>query len=230
MAQIQKSSLKFLKDLANNNNRDWFTANKDKYTAMHENLIAFAEALMVEMNKHDQIVPATGKKTLFRIYRDVRFSKDKSPYKSHIGGSMSRDTPWLRGGYYFGIQPGGKSMIGCGFWNPNKDDLKLIREHIAAEPERLEKVFKGKKFKDTFPNLMEGEQLKTAPKGFPKDHPAIELLRYKQFLTYKPYKDSEVTDKGFLKQIVKDYKAVRPFFDYMSEILTHDLNGVALIK
>ena len=229
MAQIEKSSLKFLKDLAANNNRDWFTANKDKYTAMHENLISFAEALMLEMNKHDQIVPATGKKTLFRIYRDVRFSKDKSPYKSHMAGGMTRDTEWLRGGYYFGIEPGGRSMMGTGFWNPNKEDLKLIRDQISADPKPLRKILKSKKFKDTFGEL-EGEKLKTCPKGFDKEDPAVDLLRHKQFLTYVKYKDSQVTEKGFYKQLVKDYRAARPFLDYMSEILTHDLNGVPLVK
>lgn len=229
MAAIEKSSLKFLKDLEKNNNREWFNANKDRYTQMHENLIGFAEGLSAEMQKHDNIIEKSGKKTLFRIYRDVRFSKDKSPYKSHMAGSLSRDTEWLRGGYYFGIQPGGKSMIGCGFWNPNKEDLKLIRDQIAVDPNRMRKAIGGKKFKDTF-GALEGDKLKTAPKGFPKDHPAIDLLQHKQFLVYKKYKDAEVCDKGFIKQLVKDYKAVRPFFDYMSDILTHDLNGVPIKK
>ncbi len=229
MSIIEKSSLKFLKDLSKNNNREWFAENKPRYEAMHENLQGFAAALMQEMQKHDNIVEKSPKKTLFRIYRDVRFSKDKSPYKTHMGGSMDRDTPWLRGGYYFGIQPGGQSMMGAGFWNPNKEDLKLIREQISSDPDRLRKILKSKKFKDHFGQL-EGEQLKTCPKGFDKEDPAVDLLRYKQFLTYVKYKDSEVTDKGFLKQLVKDYKAVRPFFDYMSDILTHDLNGEPMYK
>jgi len=229
MSVIEKSSLKFLKDLSKNNNREWFADNKSRYTAMHENLQDFAAGLMSEMQKYDNIIEKSPKKTLFRIYRDVRFSKDKSPYKSHMGGSMNRDTAWLRGGYYFGIQPGGQSMMGAGFWNPNKEDLKLIRDQISADPAPLRKILKSKKFKDHFGEL-EGEQLKNCPKGFDKEDPAVDLLRYKQFLTYVKYKDNEVTDKGFMKQLVKDYRAVRPFFDYMSEILTHDLNGEPLIK
>ena len=229
MSQIQKSSLKFLKDLEKNNNRDWFTKNKDRYLEAYENMQEFASSLMAEMQKHDNIVEVSPKKTLFRIYRDVRFSKDKSPYKSHMAGSLTRDTPWLRGGYYFGIQPGGKSMMGAGFWNPNKEDLKLIRDQISADPAPLRKILKSKKFKDTFGEL-QGEKLKTCPKGFDKEDPAVDLLRHKQFLTYVKYKDSEVTDKAFVKRLVKDYKAIRPFFDYMSEILTHDLNGVPLVK
>ncbi len=224
---IEKSSIKFLKDLAKNNNRDWFSQNKDRYTSMHENVISFAEALMTEMGKHDTLVEMTGKKSLFRIYRDVRFSKDKSPYKNYMAGSLKRDTPYLRGGYYYSIHPGGNSMIGCGFWNPNKEDLKLIRDHIAVDAKPLRKVLKSKKFKDTFGQL-EGDRLKTAPKGYPKDHPDVDLLQHKQFLVYKKYTDKEVLDKGFVKQVAKDYKAIRPFFDYMSEILTHNLNGEPL--
>lgn len=229
MSHIEKSSLKFLKDLSKNNNREWFADNKSRYEAMYENLQDFASGLMAEMQKHDNIVEQSAKKTLFRIYRDVRFSKDKSPYKSHMAGSLKRDTPWLRGGYYFGIQPGGQSMMGAGFWNPNKEDLKLIRDQISADPAPLRKILKSKKFKDHFGQL-EGEQLKTCPKGYDKEDPAVDLLRHKQFLTYVRYKDSEVTDKGFMKQLVKDFKAVRPFFNYMSEILTHDLNGEPLFK
>ncbi len=229
MSQIDKSSLKFLKDLEKNNNREWFNDNKSRYEAMHQNMQDFAEAVQDEMQKHDSIVPTSPKKTLFRIYRDVRFSKDKSPYKTYVGGSLTRDTPWLRGGYYFGIQPGGKSMMGAGFWNPNKEDLKLIRDQISADPRPLRKILNSKKFKDHFGEL-QGEKLKSCPKGYDKEDPAIDLLRHKQFLTYVKFKDSEVTDKGFLKLLVKQYKAVRPFFDYMSEILTHDLNGEPLIK
>jgi len=229
MSQIQKSSLKFLKDLAANNNRDWFAENRDRYDAMYLNLQDFTETLTKEMVKHDNIIEKPPKKALYRIYRDVRFSKDKSPYKGHMAGGFTRDTDWLRGGYYFGIQPGGKSMMGAGFWNPNKEDLKLIRDQISADPKPLRKILKSKKFKDNFGELA-GEKLKTCPKGYDKENPAIDLLRHKQFLTYVKYKDSQVTDKGFVKQLVKDYRAARPFFDYMSEILTHDLNGVPLVK
>ena len=229
MAVIEKSSLKFLKDLSKNNNRDWFAANKSRYDVMYENMQDFASALQSEMMKHDKIEERPAKKTLYRIYRDVRFSKDKSPYKSHMGGSLRRDTAWLRGGYYFAIQPGGESMMGAGFWNPNKEDLKLIREQISADPQPLRKVLKSKKFKDHFGQL-QGTKLKTCPKGFSKEDPALDLLQYKQYVAYNNYKDTEVTDKGFLKQLVKDFRAIRPFFDYMSEILTHDLNGEPLLK
>jgi len=141
-------------------------------------------------------------------------------------GGLKRDTVWKRGGYMFRVMPG-ESGIGCGFWAPNKDDLKLIRTHIAQDATPLRKILKSKKFKDTFGEL-HGEQLKKAPQGFDPEHKNIDLLRYKQFLTYRQFTDAEVTDKNFLKEAVKTFRAVRPFFDYMSDVLTHDTNGVAL--
>jgi len=225
MTQITKSTLKFLKDLRNNNNKPWFEKNKDRYLEMHQNMIAFAEGMMAELGKSDKLVPMTGKKSLFRIYRDVRFSKDKTPYKSHMAGRMKRDTDWLRGGYYYHVSPG-DTTLALGFWNPNPKDMKLIRDNIAQDDKTLRKILNSKKITNTF-NL-HGQQLKTAPKGYPKDHPAIELLRYKQLVLTRNFTDKETLDKGFLKECVKTFKTSRPFLDYMSEILTHDLNGEPL--
>ncbi len=224
---ITKASFQYLKDLTNNNHKEWFDSNKSRYNMAHEEMIGFAEELMIHMNKHDQLVPMTGKKSLFRIYRDVRFSKDKTPYKNYFAGRLKRDTDWLRGGYYYKVQPGGNSMVGCGFWNPNPSDLKLIREQISADPTPLRKILNAKKFKELFGEL-EGDQVKTAPKGFSKEDPAIDLLRYKQFIVGRKFTDKEVLDKNFVKEVNKSFKGVRPFFDYMSEILTHDLNGLPL--
>jgi len=225
MTQIDKATFKFLKDIRKNNNKPWFEKNKARYTAMHENMIAFAEDLMAELGKSDKLVPMTGKKSLFRIYRDVRFSKDKTPYKSHMAGGMKRDTDWLRGGYYYHIEPGDTTMA-IGFWNPESKDMKLIRDNIAQDDKPLRKILNSKKVKDTF--TIYGQQLKTAPKGFPKDHPAIDLLRYKQLVLMRKFSDKEALDKNFLKECVKTFKASRPFLDYMSMILTHDLNGEPL--
>ncbi len=225
---IEKSTLQFLADLKSNNNREWFNANKKRYEAAYQNVIDFADALLAEMNKSDQIQTESGKKSLFRIYRDVRFSKDKSPYKTYFSGSFKRATEALRGGYYFGIDPG-NTMVGGGFWGPSTDDMKLIREHIAADPAPLEKIINSSAFKKAFGQL-DGEQVKTAPKGYSKDHPAINLLRYKQFLIGHKFTDEEVTQKDFYKVMAKKFKEMRPFFDYMSEILTTDLNGISLIS
>jgi len=223
---ISKSTLQFLKDLAKNNNRPWFTENKDRYVAAHENMIEFAEALIDEMSHHDNLVPMTGKKSLFRIYRDVRFSKDKSPYKSNFAGGLKRATKWLRGGYYYHIEPG-ESFVGGGFWAPNPADLKRVRDEIAADDKPLRKIIADPTFVKTFGTL-KGDAVKTAPKGFAKDHPAIDLLRHKQFLVSHSFTEKEVTSPDFLKKLSQSFQNMRPFFDYMSDVLTTDSNGVPI--
>lgn len=224
---IPPSSIEFLKLVKKNNNRDWFNAHKERYLKEHESIIAFAEALLTEMKKHDDIETPSGKKSLHRIYKDTRFSKDKTPYKSNWSGSFSRATKKLRGGYYFHIEPG-NSFAGGGFWGPEASDLKRIREEIAADSTPFRKILKSKSFKDTFGELM-GEQLSSAPQRFPKDHKDIDLLRYKQFLLMKKFTDKEVLDGKFLFQLNDTFKKMRPFFNLMSEVLTTDINGEPLI-
>ncbi len=226
MGTITKKTYDFLKNLAKNNNKPWFDANRDRYEESHQEMIEFAEALISELGKYDNLVDMTGKKSLFRIYRDVRFSKDKTRYKIHWAGQMKRDSVWLRGGYYYHIKPG-QMLIACGFWGPEKNDLKLIRDHIARDAAPLRKLIFAKKFKDVW-GIMEGEKLKTAPKGYPKDHSDLDLLKHKQFIVHKNFSDKEAQGDNFIKKCVESYRAIRPFFDYMSEILTHDLNGEAL--
>lgn len=225
--QISKSTFDFLKDLKKNNDRDWFTKNKSLYTAAHENMIGFADALLEKMNKIDGIETSNGKKSLMRIYRDVRFSKDKSPYKTNFGGGFKRATAARRGGYYYHIQPG-SCFLGGGFWGPEKDDLLLVRQQIDMNSEPLRKVLSSKKFKDYF-GEMTGEQLKTCPKGFDKESPNIDLLKYKQFLAGRQFTDQEVLSKDFVDIAADTFKAMLPFFDVMSEYLTTDLNGVSTI-
>lgn len=224
MSVISKETLSFLSKIEKNNNRPWFEKNKHAYEQALANIKAFQETLVSEMEKIDDIE----KKKIFRIYRDVRFSKDKTPYNTQFKLSMSRKKPFLRGGYFLAIGPK-ESFTAAGFWNPNPHDLKLIRDNIAIDDKPLRKIIKAKKFKDTF-QTMDGDAVKTAPKGFPKDHPAIDLIRNKQFIVSKKYSAKDVKDKGFFKEVAKDYKAIRPFFDYMSEILTHNLNGEPLYK
>ena len=222
MAVIEKSSFKFLKDIRKNNHREWFHANKDAYTNANNNMKAILAELENEVNKFDIIE----KKKLFRIYRDVRFSKDKTPYNSHFSMSMGREGAFRRGGYYLRITPG-DSMVGGGFYNPNPKDIKLIRDHIAADAKPLRKILASKKFKDNFGELM-GAQVKSAPRGYDKDHPEIDLLRYKSMYVFKSYSDKQVTDPKFIKEVIKTWKALQPFFAYMTDILTHDLDGVPL--
>ena len=226
MPKIERESIAFLKELAQNNNREWFQENKFKYELAQENMVGFASLLLMDMNKHDDIETPTGKKSLHRIYRDIRFSKNKTPYKTNLSGSFSRATALLRGGYYFHIEPG-NSFVGGGFWGPSKEDLQLIREHIAQDDQPLRDVINSKKFKTQFKQL-EGEKLKTAPKGFDKEHPAIDLLRYKSFLIRKDFTDDEVIAGDFHEKVNESFKAMRSFFDVMSEYLTTNLNGEVL--
>lgn len=227
MGYITNENLKFLKSLAKNNDRDWFADHKDEYQKHHEVMISFADELLSKMNQHDNIETVSGKKSLQRIYRDVRFSKDKSPYKTHWGGGFKRATKLLRGGYYYHIQPDGGSFIGGGFWGPNKEDLLRIREDIASDASDLREIITSPEFVDTFGEL-QGEQLKSAPKGFDKEHADIDLLRYKQFLIGKHFTDKEVLAGDFIDRANDTFKKMRPFFDYMSDVLTTDSNGSPL--
>ena len=115
-----------------NNNRNWFNANKDEYVTNHEQMISFAESVLEEMHKHDKIETVSGKKSLHRIYRDIRFSKDKSPYKNHWGGGFKRATKLLRGGYYYHIEPG-NTIVAGGFWGPDKEDLARIMPYLEGD-------------------------------------------------------------------------------------------------
>jgi len=222
MSTIQKSTTAYLKKLSKNNDRPWFQKNKDAYDVANQNAKDFMAAVLTELNKIDSIE----KHKLFRIYRDVRFSKDKTPYNPSFRMSFTREKPYLRGGYYLMIGPT-EGYIAAGFFKPEPKDLKLIRGNIDLDAKPLRKIMKAKKFKDTFGGF-EGEQVKSAPKGYDKDHPDIDLLKYKSFYVNKKYPMKDVLDKNFIKQIIKDYKVIRPYFDYMSDILGHDLNGVPL--
>ena len=224
-SSISPSSLSFLISLAKNNNREWFNKNKARYLTEYENMIAFTDALLREMRKHDNIETASGKNSLFRIYRDTRFSKDKTPYKTYWAGSIKRATNKLRGGYYFHIEPG-HSLVAGGFFSPNSADLLRIRQDIDLNYPDWREILSGKKISKAFDGL-KGEQVSSTPKGFSKDNPAIELLKHKQFYFERSFSDEELIAPGFLKELNQTFMNLRPYFDYMSEVLTTDLNGVS---
>ncbi len=221
---IPKEVLKFLTDLSENNNRDWFTEHKKEFKSIESGVKEFYNQIFNNLNQHDQV----DKMKLFRIYRDVRFSNDKTPYKTHFGGSFHRKKPELRGGYYLHISPKNGSFIATGFWEPNKDDLYRIRKEFETDDSEIREIMTNSEFKSVWGELV-GDEVKTAPKGFQKEHPAIDLIRKKQFIFTKTFSDKEVTSQGFLQEIDKSFKAIRPYFDYMSDVLTTDLNGVSLI-
>ncbi|MGN6394793.1 MAG: DUF2461 domain-containing protein [Mucilaginibacter sp.] len=226
-AQITPSSFYFLETLKKNNNREWFAKNKELFLKEQAVIEEFAEALLRELNRHDVIETASGKKSLYRVYRDIRFSADKTPYKTHWSGSFRRATKFRRGGYYFHIEPG-NNFIGGGFWNPNPADLKLIRDDIAFDSRPLRAILSDSNFISSFQTL-QGEKIKTAPKGFPADHEAIELLRHKQFLLIRRFTDDEVLGPDLVQKASDGFKHMRPFFDYMSEVLSTDVNGSTLL-
>jgi len=216
---VLPTTLKFLKDLERNNNRDWFLAHKAQYENATENMKGVLNEVLSGLNKKDVI--EGGK--LFRIYRDVRFSKDKAPYKNHYGIHFVRAGKEKRGGYYLQIQPG-ESFVGGGFWSPSPEDLKRIRDEFAYDTSPIRKILASKSFISNFGKL-EGDELKTAPSGYERDNPGIDLIRKKQFLISRKFKDKEVLDPGFHKEVVKTFEAMRPFFDYMSEVLTTNTDG-----
>jgi len=219
---IEPTTLKFLKDLDRNNNRDWFQSHKDRYDDALQNVKELSEEVKKALNKKDVIENAR----VFRIYRDVRFSKDKAPYKNNMGVHFTRATKQRRGGYYLHIEPG-KSFAGGGFWAPDPDDLKRIRDEFAFDDKPIRKIIASKTFKKYFGTL-QGDELKTAPSGYDRNHPAIDLIRKKHFVVSRSFTDKEVADKTFLKEVVLTFEAMRPYFDYMSEVLTTDVNGQIL--
>ena len=220
-------TFEFLNELKENNHRDWFQTHKDAYTQAHEEMIEFANQLLDEMRIFDHIETVSGKKSLFRIYRDVRFSNNKQPYKTSWSGSFKRATSALRGGYYYHIEPG-NTFIAGGFFGPNPSDLKLIRNHLDLDDTPLREVLDSSMIKSFF-GALAGEQVKTAPRGFSVDHPAIDLLRYKQFMLRHNYVDTEVLQEGFSTKMAEGFQNLTPFFDVMSEMLTTDLNGNSTI-
>lgn len=223
---IPASTLEFLNLLKQHNNRDWFSDHKNEFAVQQTYIENFAALLLTELNKHDVIEIPTGKSSLRRIYRDTRFSANKTPYKTSWSGHFTRATKQRRGGYYFHIEPG-NSFIAGGFQAPGAADLKLIRNDISFDAAPLRQIIQSPAFVNIFGTL-KGEQLKTTPKGFSSDNEGVDLLRYKQFLLKRPFTDDEVLGTAFLAEANKTYMNMRPFFDYMSDILTTDVNGLSI--
>lgn len=221
--KIEKSTLKILSDLKKNNNREWFNDHKDAFKVEQTLAKDFYAAIRQDLEKHDEI----DKFKLFRIYRDVRFSKDKTPYQPHFAGSFSRTGKKLRGGYYLRIRPG-ESFLAGGFWEPNKEDLFRIRKEFEIDTTEIRKIISDKKFVSVFGEL-EGTELKTAPRGFSKEDPNLDLLRKKAFVAVRKLTDKEVLADNFLTTVEDSFLTLRPFFDYMSDVLTTNLNGESLI-
>ncbi|MFN4364790.1 DUF2461 domain-containing protein [Chryseobacterium hispalense] len=218
-----KKAFEFLKQLEKNNNREWFAAHKAEYDSAVKENKAFFDQVHANLQKYDNIKGVH----IFRIYRDVRFSKDQTPYKTNFGAGYSRIKPLLRGGYYIHLEPG-NSFVGGGFWGPDAKDLLRIRKEFEISTAEIEKITSDKTFVKYFKEI-QGEAVKTAPRGFDKNHPAIDLIRKKQYVVMRKFTDKEIVSESFQKETVLTFLAMRPFFDYMSEVLTTDLNGESLL-
>lgn len=214
-----EAAFKFLKDLGKHNDRQWFEKNKPKYLAAKEDFEGFVGDLLKRMIEFDDsLVGLESKKLTFRIYRDVRFSKDKRPYKKNMSAAYSSagksmSTP----GYYFHIEPGDKSFVGVGLFQPDPEKLGKIRQEIDYNGESLTAIFKDKKFKKYYTKFWDEDALKTAPKGYAKDHPHADWLRLKSYIVTHTFTDAEVFKPKFINHLVDVMKAAKPLNDYLKD-------------
>ncbi len=215
----------FLSALEANNNREWFKDHKQEYKSSEVEFKKLVYEIEEGLSQMDHIDKSSTK--VFRIYRDVRFSENKTPYNIHRSASFKRATEKLRGGYYLRVERGASVIVG-GFFGPSSSDLLHIRKQIQQDSEPLREILSTKEVIDYFGGLA-GDQVKSAPRGFSKEDPAIDLLKYKQFILKKSFADTEVQSKNFSHVAIEGFAKMRPFLNYMSEILTTDLNGEPLI-
>lgn len=211
--------LKFLTDLNKNNNREWFNDNHQRYEESLEQMLFFTGIMIQEIHKFDPGIPLMSpKECLFRIYRDVRFSNDKRPYKTHMGSYIAPGgRKSNRAGYYLHIQPG-NSIIAGGIWSPEADPLKALRTEIQDNPEEFIEILNDEKFKHYY-TIIEGEKLKTAPKGFDKDSKYLDLLRYKSYSFSTPLSDDQVLKGDFIRHSVEAFHALYPMNRFLNAAL-----------
>ena len=211
---------KFLKSVAKNNNREWFEKNKPTYLEAKLSFEDFLETFHKELVKIDESLGSLNPRKMgFRIYRDVRFGKDKRPYKTNMGAGFSPHGKMEQEpGYYIHIEPG-KSFIAGGIYMPNPENLAKIRQEIDYNAAKFVKILNGKEFKKYFDGLSDWDRVKTAPKGYPKDHPHIDLLKNKSFTVSTSFTDKEVTDKNFAKKLAVICKSIKQLNNYLREAL-----------
>lgn len=219
METINKSTLTFLTSIKDNNNRDWFIGNRPQYLEAKNNFESFVQNIINEIILFNPIMKGLeAKSCVFRINRDIRFSNDKSPYKSHFGAFIvqgGKKNADKFAGYYFHIEPG-KSIMAGGAYTPPGPWLSAIREKISDKPDEFIKITNSKDFIKYF-GTIDGEKLKTAPKGYPKDHPHIELLKLKSYLVVNEASDKMVLSDGFINHVISVFKAMKPLNDYLNE-------------
>lgn len=214
--------LQFLTDLSENNNREWYHANKGRYQESREKVLFLTDVLINEIRKFDREVPPLAPKDcVFRIFRDVRFSKDKRPYKTNFGAFISKGgRKSINAGYYFHIQPGG-SFVGGGLYMPEAVQLRAARDFLAEHGTEFLEITKDPDFMAIYPHML-GDKLKTSPKGFDKEHEFIELLRYKSFVFSRPISDREVLHNDFIEKLVDSFKKLHPVNALLNEALQNN--------
>ena len=217
---LQTATLQFLEQLAENNNKTWFDAHRDQYQAARTDFEAFADRLRENLTALEPaLAELKAKDCVFRIFRDVRFSKDKTPYKSHFGAFLSRGGRKFPGaGYYIHIEANGKSFAGGGLWQPEPALLKKVRQEIDYNFEEFQTILKGKPFRKHFAKL-EGESLKNLPQGYAPDNPAADYLRMKSFTVGREFSNKDVTSKGFLSISTDVFRAMEPLVNFLNRAL-----------
>ena len=212
--------LRFLKDIARNNNREWFEKNKSRYLEAKAGFDDFLEELHTELLKFDEGLNGLNpRKLAFRIYRDVRFSKDKRPYKVNMGAGFSPGGKMVQEpGYYVHIEPG-KSFLAAGLYMPDSTHLARVRQEIDYNPQAFLKVLKATKFRKYFNGLDDFDKVKTAPKGYAKDHPNIELLKHRSYIVSHYFSDAQVKNRKFVKTVAEVCRSVKPLNDFLNEAI-----------
>ena len=217
---LQPATLTFLKGLKKNNNKPWFDANRKKYEASKADFISFVDNTISAITKFDPAVSSLkAKDCIFRINRDIRFSKDKSPYKSNMGayinpGGKKINTP----GYYFHCEPG-QSFAAGGLYIPESDVLTKVRQEIDYSFDEWKKIINDKIFKKYFAKVDGIEVLSRPPKGYTDDNPAIEFLKMKSFIVSRPLMDAQLTDKNLVKEVIKTFEAMKPVIDFLNHAM-----------
>lgn len=219
MEPIKKSTLDFLDAIKYNNNRDWFIKNRQLYTDAKDNFESFVQEIINKLIEIEPIMKGLEVKScVYRFNRDIRFSNDKSLYKSHFGAFIVRGGKKNGdkfAGYYFHIEPG-KSIVAGGAYMPPAPWLSAIREKISESPDDFINIINSKKFKKYFGKI-EGEKLKKMPKGYPADHPQIELLKYKSYLIMNEVPDKMVLSDDYFDYVIEVFHAMKPFNDYLND-------------
>lgn len=210
------STLEFMRELVQNNNREWFHANRSRYDAAKAELCGVTERVLAGLSPFEPLANTSVKDCIFRINRDIRFSKDKAPYKSNLafaigpGGRQSG-----RIDYYVHIQPDNQSFLGAGMWQPTPANLAKFRQEVDYNVEELKNIIETDEFKLYFPEAS-GEVLKSMPKGYPADHPEIELLRRKELFFLHRYTDKEVLKPNFADEIIRGCRILKPYCDWLN--------------